>query len=156
MNFEAFNFETILDGNALEFLTFKIFKTHNFFDIYHIPLEHVVTFAGEIKLGYFKENPYHNIPHILDSMQGLHYLMINGEIHKTLKRHDIFGIFIACLMHDYEHPGYSNQFIVKAKHPLAIRYSDISVLENHHLAAGFSILFTFPNCNIIENMGYEL
>lgn len=107
-------------------------------------------------MGYFKENPYHCVTHILDSMQGLHYLMNNGDVVKTLKKHDIFSAFIACLMHDYEHPGYSNQFIVRAKHPLAIRYSDTSVLENHHLAAGFSILFTYPKCNIIENMPYEL
>lgn len=68
----------------------------------------------------------------------------------------MYGAFIACLMHDYEHPGYSNQFIVRAKHPLAIRYSDTSVLESHHLAAGFNILFNYPNCNIIENMPYDL
>jgi cGMP-inhibited 3',5'-cyclic phosphodiesterase A len=40
-------------------------------------------------------------------------------------------------MHDFEHPGYSNQFVIRTKHPLAIRYSDQSVLENHHLAAAF-------------------
>jgi len=45
---------------------------------------------------------------------------------------------------------------VRARHPLAIRYSDRSVLENHHLAAGFTILFTYPKTNIIENMAYDL
>ena len=107
-------------------------------------------------MGYFKENPYHCVTHILDSIQGLHYLMNNGDVVKSLKRHDVFGAFIACMIHDYEHPGFSNQFIVRAKHPLAIRYSDMSVLENHHLAAGFSILYTYPNCNIMENMAYDL
>jgi len=146
----------MLNENALQFLSFKIFKELNFFEQYHISLENLVNFSGELQMGYFKENPYHCVTHILDSMQGLHYLMNNGDVVKTLKKHDIFSAFIACLMHDYEHPGYSNQFIVRAKHPLAIRYSDTSVLENHHLAAGFSILFTYPKCNIIENMPYEL
>ena len=82
--------------------------------------------------------------------------MCNGDVVKSLKRHDLLGCFIACLIHDYEHPGYTNQFIVKAKHPLAIRYSDICVLENHHLAAGFQILYTYPKCNIMENMQYDL
>lgn len=45
---------------------------------------------------------------------------------------------------------------MRARHPLAIRYSDRSVLENHHLAAGFTILFTYPKTNIIENMAYDL
>jgi len=82
--------------------------------------------------------------------------LTNGDVVKTLKKHDVIAAFIACLLHDYEHPGYSNQFIVRAKHPLAIRYSDSSVLENHHLAAGFAILFTYPESNIMENMAYEL
>ena len=107
-------------------------------------------------MGYFKENFYHCVTHILDSLQGLHYLMSNGEIAKSLKRHDVFASFIACMIHDYEHPGFSNQFIVRAKHPLAIRYSDTSVLENHHLAAAFHIMYNFPKCNIMENMEYAL
>ena len=108
VHFDPFMFESILDGNALEYITFKIFKTHNFFESYHVSLEYVVNFSGELKLGYFKENPYHNTAHIIDSMQGLNYLMLNGDVHKHIKRHDIFGVFIACLMHDYEHPGYTN------------------------------------------------
>lgn len=119
-------------------------------------MENLTTLAGELQMGYFKENPYHCVTHILDSFQAMNYLMINGEVVKSLKRHDVFAAFVACLLHDYEHPGYSNQFIVRAKHPLAIRYSDTSVLENHHLAAGFTIIYTYPKCNILENMDYEL
>lgn len=44
---------------------------------------------------------------------------------------------------------------MRTKHPLAIRYSDISVLENHHLAAGFAMMFNTPNCNIMENMPFD-
>lgn len=38
----------MLYENSLQFLTFKIFKTQGFFDLYHIPLESVVNFAGEL------------------------------------------------------------------------------------------------------------
>ena len=66
--------------------------------------------------------------------------MKHGEIVKILKKHDVFASFIGTIVHDYEHPGYSNQFIVRTKHPLATRYSDISVLENHHLAVAFKLI----------------
>lgn len=46
--FDAIAFEHILNECALQFLTFKIFKHHNFFDIFHIPLENLTTLAGEI------------------------------------------------------------------------------------------------------------
>ena len=146
----------MLNENALQYLTFKIFHQLNFFETYKIPMENLVNFTGELTLGYFKDNPYHNVTHILDSMQGLYFLVRNGELTKCVKKSDILASFIATIMHDYEHPGYSNQFIVRAKHPLAIRYSDISVLENHHIAASFVILYTYPKSNIIENLDYNL
>lgn len=42
--------------------------------------------------------------------------------------------------------------MVRTKHPLAIRYSDRSVLENHHLAAAFEVMFNHEECNILENL----
>ena len=51
-------------------------------------------------LGYFKENPYHNVVHILDSLQGLHYMLKIGNMKKFLKRQDNLAVFIACLVHD--------------------------------------------------------
>lgn len=42
--------------------------------------------------------------------------------------------------------------MIRTKHPLAIRYSDMAVLENHHLAAAFSILLTHEENNFLENI----
>ena len=83
-------------------------------------------------------------------------MMRIGKIEKYLKKSDLLSVFISCMIHDFEHPGYSNQFVIRTKHPLAIRYSDISVIENHHLAAAFEKMFTRPNCNIIENLSLDM
>ena len=141
---------------GLHLLTFKIFQSQNFFETYHLTLEYLVNFIEYVKFGYSPENPYHNIHHVIDSMQGMQFILTNGDVKKHFKKHDIYAAYIACLIHDYEHPGYSNQFVVRTKHPLAIRYSDINVLENHHLAAGFQILFNYEKSNLIENMPYEI
>ena len=79
-----------------------------------------------------------------------------GNMKKFLKKQDHLAVFIACLVHDFEHPGYSNQFVIRTKHPLAIRYSDRSVLENHHLAAAFQVMLTHQKCNIIENLDLDI
>jgi len=68
----------------------------------------LVNFTREIQAGYFKDNPYHNVIHVLDSMQGLHFMLKAGNVKKYLKKHDTLAVFIACCIHDYEHPGYSN------------------------------------------------
>ena len=89
-------------------------------------------------------------------MQAMHYLMSIGNLRRFLKKHDILSIFVADIIHDYEHPGYSNQFVIRTKHPLAIRYSDISVLENHHLAAAFNVMLTHEENNIFENLPLDV
>lgn len=139
--FDAFTFESLLTDNALGYITYKLFRHYQFFDSYHLSIETLLNFMKEAQLAYFKENPYHNVVHVIDSMQGLHFMLTQGNLKKYLKKHDIYAAFVACLIQDFEHPGYTNQFVVRTKHPLAIRYSDQSVLENHHLAAGFQVLY---------------
>ena len=82
----------------------------------------------------------------------MHYLITIGGIKNLLSNLDIFSVFVANMIHNFEHPGYTNKFIVMTKHPLAIRYSDIHVLENHSLAAAFNVIFKKDECNIMENL----
>lgn len=51
-------------------------------------------------------------------------------------------------MHDLEHPGLNNLYQINAGTQLAIRYNDISVLENHHCAKAFELLAQ-PECNVL-------
>ena len=94
----------------------------------------------------------------------MHFLMTIGNLQAQVKKQDLFAVFIANIVHDYEHPGYSNQFIVRTKHPIAIRYSDQSVLENHHLASAFNVILKNnegksdkdDNSNIMQNLPFPM
>ena len=86
----------------------------------------------------------------------MHYLMTVGDLKEHINILDIFSVFLANIMHDYEHPGYTNQFIVRTKHPIALRYSDISVLEQHHLAAAFQAFLTKEETNIMHNLPWGM
>lgn len=46
----------------------------------------------------------------------------------------------SALVHDFEHGGLNNDFLIKSRNPLAITYNDQSPLENHHIAAATRLL----------------
>lgn len=47
---------------------------------------------------------------------------------------------LCALSHDVDHPGINNAFLQSIECPVAMRYNDISVLENHHTATTFEII----------------
>lgn len=42
--------------------------------------------------------------------------------------------------HDHEHPGFNNVYLIETKNEIAIKYNDVSVLENHHVASTFALM----------------
>ena len=52
----------------------------------------------------------------------------------------MFAALVAAAVHDVDHPGRSNQFLIETSDELALLYNDNSVLENHHLAVAFKTM----------------
>lgn len=50
-------------------------------------------------------------------------------------------LYLSTIFHDYGHPGLTNEYLVKSRHPLAILYNDSAPLENHHAAASFQLMY---------------
>lgn len=123
----------------------------------------VATFREWVRLvrwNYHAENPFHNFRHAVNVLQTLHSYVCS--IHRAIANDDVpggggapatsggsttmftdvelFGAYIAALCHDLQHPGLNNAHLVSTEHPLAIRYNDRSVLENHHAAVAFALL----------------
>lgn len=48
--------------------------------------------------------------------------------------------YLAAIVHDYEHVGRTNDYLINSGDALALRYNDRAPLENHHLAAAFAVL----------------
>jgi len=59
---------------------------------------------------------------------------------------------ISAALHDFEHPGVNSVFLVNMNDEKATRHNDVSVLENHHLAASFQIMARATDCNWAVNM----
>ena len=63
---------------------------------------------------------------------------------------EILAAIIAAAVHDVDHPGVNNNFLVNSSSEMALLYNDESVLENHHLAVAFQLMQS-ENCDILES-----
>ncbi|KAL0032220.1 hypothetical protein WJX77_011595 [Trebouxia sp. C0004] len=98
-------------------------------------------FARRIEAGYNPSNPYHNSVHVASVVQMTHMLMCHGGVlaSQALTQRQQMATYFSALVHDFEHGGVNNDFLIKTSHPLAITYNDQSPLENHHHAAAVRV-----------------
>lgn len=78
-------------------------------------------------------------------VQMTHLLLHQGGVAKVMTDSQICSTYYAALIHDFEHLGVNNDYLIKTFHPLAVMYNDISPLENHHVAAAVRVMFR-PEC----------
>ncbi|KYO22075.1 hypothetical protein Y1Q_0000689 [Alligator mississippiensis] len=67
---------------------------------------------------------------------------------------ELMALYVAAAMHDYDHPGRTNAFLVATNAPQAVLYNDRSVLENHHAAAAWSLFLSQPEYNFLSNLDH--
>lgn len=135
--------------DELSLSLFKIFSGLGVVQAFKIDTYKFLRFIYRVQHSYH-DNPYHSYRHACDVCQTVACLLntCNREYFTPL---DILSVLIASICHDIEHPGVSNNFLIKAKSPLAQFYNDQSVLENHHAAATFRILAS-PDANILSDL----
>jgi len=115
----------------------------------HIDVDNWYNFILKVQEGY-NFVPYHNKTHAADVAQTLYYFVMGGDwMEKAeLDNVDLFSMILAGSIHDHEHLGYNNLYMINTQHELAIKYNDISVMENHHVASSFKIIKSNKKFNI--------
>ncbi|XP_017261623.1 cGMP-inhibited 3',5'-cyclic phosphodiesterase A isoform X2 [Kryptolebias marmoratus] len=67
---------------------------------------------------------------------------------------ELMALYVAAAMHDYDHPGRTNAFLVATSAPQAVLYNDRSVLENHHAASAWNLFMSHPEFNFLVNLDH--
>ncbi|XP_006817485.1 cGMP-inhibited 3',5'-cyclic phosphodiesterase 3B-like, partial [Saccoglossus kowalevskii] len=75
-----------------------------------------------------------------------------GILAGNLPALELMALYVAAAMHDYDHPGRTNAFLVATRASQAILYNDRAVLENHHTAAAWSLLLSCPQYNFLSQL----
>jgi hypothetical protein len=119
-------------------------------------LTHQVRFISKLEKGYKSRDdvPFHNRSHAADVVQGTAYFLNQAALKMHLQPLDVFALILSAAMHDHNHPGVTNAFLVHSRDELAILYNDASVLEMHHLASSWKLLLGAQN-NPFDGMSPE-
>ena len=83
---------------------------------------------------------YHNFGHAVDTLLTVSHFVFIAGADTYITPLDGFALCLAALGHDVCHPGVNNMFHISTQSSLAIRYSDIAVLENHSAAVSSMLL----------------
>ncbi|KAK1790243.1 hypothetical protein P4O66_014165 [Electrophorus voltai] len=67
---------------------------------------------------------------------------------------ELMALYVAAAMHDYDHPGRTNAFLVATSAPQAVLYNDRSVLENHHAASAWNLFMSRPEYNFLVHLNH--
>ncbi|XP_077572771.1 3',5'-cyclic-AMP phosphodiesterase 4D isoform X5 [Stigmatopora nigra] len=139
-------------GNRpLTVIMFSIFQERDLLKTFRIPINTFITFMVTLEDHYRADVAYHNNIHAADVVQSTHVLLSTPALEAVFTDLEIMAVLFASAIHDVDHPGVTNQFLINTSSELALMYNDASVLENHHLAVGFKLL-QGDNCDIFQNL----
>ncbi|XP_022917605.2 3',5'-cyclic-AMP phosphodiesterase isoform X7 [Onthophagus taurus] len=148
---DIFKIEELSNGRPLTCVAYTTFTSRDLLKQLMIPPKTFVTFMMTLEDHYVKDNPFHNSMHAADVTQSTHVLLNTPALESVFTPLEIMAALFAACIHDVDHPGLTNQFLINSSSELALMYNDESVLENHHLAVAFKLLQN-DGCDIFCNM----
>merc|ERR1719369_2454575 len=146
--------ESIKDQRVLTYTTYKIFQDRDILRTLKIDEKMLISFLMTLEDHYLKSVPYHNHLHAADVTQSTHILLQSSALRDVFTHLEAMAAILACAVHDVDHPGVTNQYLINTSSELAVMYNDESVLENHHLAVAFKLL-QIPDCDILSNLSQK-
>ncbi|XP_064171249.1 3',5'-cyclic-AMP phosphodiesterase 4C [Anguilla rostrata] len=146
-----FHIAEFSNNRPLSCIMFAIFQERDLLKTFQIPVDAFMTFVMTLEDHYHSNVAYHNSLHAADVTQSTHVLLSTPALNDVFSELEILAALFAAAVHDVDHPGVSNQFLINTNSELALMYNDESVLENHHLAIGFKLLQQ-ENCDIFKNL----
>jgi len=130
-----------IDGKfILKTIIGKIFKNfieeNNYRKINDIGLKIFIKNVSEL----YHDRPYHNFYHATNVFHKTYMMLTECLLFQKLNLDISFSILISALTHDIDHPGNNNLYEINTCSPLANKYNDLSVLEQHHCCVTFDLI----------------
>ncbi|XP_073782033.1 3',5'-cyclic-AMP phosphodiesterase 4D isoform X13 [Danio rerio] len=148
---DMFKISECSGNRPLTVAMYTTFQERDLLKSFKIPVDTFINYMTALEENYRSDVAYHNSIHAADVVQSTHVLLSTPALEAVFTDLEILAAMFASAIHDVDHPGVSNQFLINTNSELALMYNDSSVLENHHLAVGFKLLQE-ENCDIFQNL----
>ena len=156
-DFDIFVLDELMNEKASVIIGSEILKRIDLVKSGVIDVPILRNFLIKVVDSYSRQNAiYHNDLHAADVMQTLYTMMMRGDLQVKMKLGDLdkFAMLVGAICHDLKHTGQNNTFHINTRSKIAMRYNDISVLENFHIAQTFKLL-SQDQYNILKNFKPE-
>ena len=157
IQFDIFALNEIQNENTAIIIASEILNRYEYVQQGFIHFEMLSSFIKKVSSSYDRKKViYHNDLHAADVLQTLNTMISRGNLKDKmlLTNLDTFAILIGAFCHDLKHTGQNNTYHINARTKIAMRYNDISVLENYHTAQTFKHL-SQPAYDIFANFKQE-
>jgi cAMP-specific phosphodiesterase 4 len=144
-----FKIHQLSKNHSLTAVTYTILRERGLIKLFEIHPSVLVTYLLHLE-HHYRDNPYHNQIHAADVAQSMHVLISSPALTGVFSDLEVFAAIFASAIHDVDHPGFTNQYLINSNSELAIMYNDESVLEQHHLAVAFKLLQE-SNCDFLSS-----
>lgn len=151
--FDIFALSDASTMHPLVYIGYAVFHHFELPKAFRIPERTLFNFLSGMEFGYnWQQNPFHSSVHIADVLHTVYVLMRKMSFTLTNEL-DLLSLCVAAIVHDYRHPGFTNQFFVASmeNRPKDVSLTDPRVLENFHCTGAFKFLREEKN-NIFVNM----
>ncbi|KAJ9510743.1 hypothetical protein QJQ45_027640 [Haematococcus lacustris] len=150
-DFDVRQLDVATAGHPLSTLTYYLLHSTGLLDELGINKTRMARFLRSIEAAYLP-NPYHGQRHVTEVVQGFHIILTQSGM-QPLYADPLtqLACYLAAAVHDLDHKGVTNDFLVSSHHQLALLYNDRSPMENHHLTLAFTIMHQ-PGCHFMHGL----
>jgi len=154
-DYDILNLEKVSNNKPLYYLGQALFTHFNVPEYLSVSDTIVRNWLQLVEANYHVHNSYHNSTHAADVLQAAAVFLQLPDVKAVLDHSDEVAALIAAVVHDVDHPGFTNSFLCNAGSDLAVLYNDIAVLESHHAAMAFKLTAKDPKSNIFQNLSTD-
>ncbi|CAH8571815.1 unnamed protein product [Schistosoma mattheei] len=117
---DLFKLDQISNHHPLSTLGFYLFMKTNILQKLSIPSVTMLNCLRQIESRYNSTAPFHNSIHALDVLHATYQLFQCNSLKNIFSDLETFAIFFASAIHDIDHPGLTNQYLINTNHELAL------------------------------------